>query len=258
MPKGPNGEKRPSNPIEAGIMVARIAVGDLEEEYADQKKPAPKGGKKGGKARAKTLTPERRSEIASKAAKVRWGGDKEVPDTKLVQKRRNEYQFKTVVCLGTTLALLVLVACGTPEPLPPPTVCFTVDGGGEGGSDVQACGIDWSSGDIRYPKIADFSAQWEYWAQEAEWLAGQGKRRSDIDSANVDEVPILIYRNTETADPTTSISAWLTERQIFHVVYDHAILAGMPLEHFGPFSELSEVLYFQEQGFTPTSPTPGA
>ena len=32
-----------------------------------------KGGKMGGKARAEKLTPERRSEIAKKAAEVRWG-----------------------------------------------------------------------------------------------------------------------------------------------------------------------------------------
>jgi hypothetical protein len=30
------------------------------------------GGKKGGKARAEKLTPERRKEIAQKAAKTRW------------------------------------------------------------------------------------------------------------------------------------------------------------------------------------------
>ena len=30
------------------------------------------GGSKGGKARAKNLTPEQRSEIAKKAAKARW------------------------------------------------------------------------------------------------------------------------------------------------------------------------------------------
>lgn len=33
------------------------------------------GGKKGGKARAKALTPERRREIARKAAAARWGKD---------------------------------------------------------------------------------------------------------------------------------------------------------------------------------------
>lgn len=31
-----------------------------------------KGGKKGGKARAKKLSPERRAEIAKRAARVRW------------------------------------------------------------------------------------------------------------------------------------------------------------------------------------------
>ena len=31
------------------------------------------GGKKGGAARAATLTPRRRSQIAKKAAKARWG-----------------------------------------------------------------------------------------------------------------------------------------------------------------------------------------
>ena len=75
MPIGPNGERRPSNPIEAGIMAARVAVGDIEEEFVEEKKSTPKrgkGGKQGGKARAEALTAERRSEIASQAAKARW------------------------------------------------------------------------------------------------------------------------------------------------------------------------------------------
>ena len=76
MPTGPKGERRPANPIEAGIMAARIAVGDIEEEYADKPKPTPKrrkGGRKGGKARAEALTPERRAEIATQGAAARWG-----------------------------------------------------------------------------------------------------------------------------------------------------------------------------------------
>ena len=75
MPIGPNGEKRPANPIEAGIMAARVAVGDIDEEYVEKPEPKPnrsKGGKKGGKARAESLTPERRSEIAAHAAATRW------------------------------------------------------------------------------------------------------------------------------------------------------------------------------------------
>lgn len=38
------------------------------------------GGKKGGKARAEKLTPERRSEIAKKAANARWGNSLKVID----------------------------------------------------------------------------------------------------------------------------------------------------------------------------------
>lgn len=34
------------------------------------------GGLKGGKARAKALSPERRKEIAAAAAKARWGKQK--------------------------------------------------------------------------------------------------------------------------------------------------------------------------------------
>ena len=36
MPVGPRGEKRPSNPNAASMMVARIATGRAEEEYVDK------------------------------------------------------------------------------------------------------------------------------------------------------------------------------------------------------------------------------
>lgn len=56
---------------------------DPEPVRSDGKNPAAvalgrMGGKKGGPARAAALSPERRSEIASKAAKARWGGRKMV------------------------------------------------------------------------------------------------------------------------------------------------------------------------------------
>jgi len=75
MPIGPKGEKRPSDPFAAGIMAARIAVGDIEEEYEEKPTPTPnraEGGKKGGKARAEALTPEQRSAIARAGANARW------------------------------------------------------------------------------------------------------------------------------------------------------------------------------------------
>ena len=55
-------------------MVAKIATGEIEEKTEDDgKDPAAVAlGKKGGKARAKKLSPEQRSEIAKKAAKARW------------------------------------------------------------------------------------------------------------------------------------------------------------------------------------------
>lgn len=55
------------------IKVMRIATGEIDDEGRD---PAMelhrKGGLKGGKARAKALSPEQRREIALKAAAARW------------------------------------------------------------------------------------------------------------------------------------------------------------------------------------------
>ena len=74
MPKGPKGQKRPADVIGNAVKVMRIATGEEEEEIEDDgKDPAAKAlGAKGGKARAEKLTPERRSEIARKAAAKRW------------------------------------------------------------------------------------------------------------------------------------------------------------------------------------------
>lgn len=65
--------KRPRDPNQLAKLMIDIAAGEEEdaEETVLQKRAA-KGGKKGGKARAKALTPEQRSEIASIAAKARW------------------------------------------------------------------------------------------------------------------------------------------------------------------------------------------
>lgn len=68
---GPNGEKRPNDPIAHGVHIGRLATGETEEEYVDQAKQA--GGKKGGQARAAALTPAERKLIAQRAANARWG-----------------------------------------------------------------------------------------------------------------------------------------------------------------------------------------
>lgn len=78
MPKGPKGQKRPADVIGAAVMVAKIATGE-EEETEDKKvsSAAAQLGSKGGKARAKNMSAERRSEIAKKAAEKRWKQPKE-------------------------------------------------------------------------------------------------------------------------------------------------------------------------------------
>lgn len=80
MPTGPKGEKRPADVIANAVRVMQIATGEAEEtlEGDDGKDPAAKAlGKKGGAARAASMTPERRAEIAKKAAAKRWGTPQE-------------------------------------------------------------------------------------------------------------------------------------------------------------------------------------
>jgi hypothetical protein len=72
MPKGPRGEKRPADVIGAAVKVMRIATGEEEDEIDSAKSAAAELGSRGGKARAAKMTPERRAEIARKAAAKRW------------------------------------------------------------------------------------------------------------------------------------------------------------------------------------------
>ena len=58
--------------------VVQQATGQVEKRKPAEKNPAAVslgrlGGLKGGKARASVLTPEKRKEIARKAAEKRWG-----------------------------------------------------------------------------------------------------------------------------------------------------------------------------------------
>lgn len=74
--------KKPSRPRDANRlakMIVDIATGE-EDDTVEEPSTDPrmselgrKGGEKGGPARAATLTPEERSEIAKKAAEARWG-----------------------------------------------------------------------------------------------------------------------------------------------------------------------------------------
>jgi hypothetical protein len=73
MPKGPQGQKRKADVTSNAVLVMRIATGQEPETGRDPGTEANrKGGLKGGKARAKVLSPEKRAEIAKKGASARW------------------------------------------------------------------------------------------------------------------------------------------------------------------------------------------
>jgi hypothetical protein len=62
MPRGPKGEKRPADVIGNAIMVAKISTGEIKEEAPAEDgkdKAAQAFGKKGGVARAASLSSER-------------------------------------------------------------------------------------------------------------------------------------------------------------------------------------------------------
>ncbi len=77
MPRGPKGEKRPADVIGAAVMVGKIATGEISEDFGTtddgKDKAAVALGRKGGAARAASLSKKKRIEIARKAAKKRWG-----------------------------------------------------------------------------------------------------------------------------------------------------------------------------------------
>lgn len=69
--------KRPRDLMQLAKLIGDIATGQLSDKRDDGKDPkaverGKKGGLKGGKARAKALTPIKKSKIARKAAKARW------------------------------------------------------------------------------------------------------------------------------------------------------------------------------------------
>ena len=69
MPRGPNGEKRPADTVGCAVHVMKIATGEIAEDLPKNRK----GKVNGGKARAESMTPEERKELAEKAAAARWG-----------------------------------------------------------------------------------------------------------------------------------------------------------------------------------------
>lgn len=86
MPKGQgkvgnlskNRGQGPPDPNQVAFRIVQQATGQMPKEQPEPVEESPRvtmgrvGGLKGGKARAEKLTPERRKEIAAKAAKKRW------------------------------------------------------------------------------------------------------------------------------------------------------------------------------------------
>lgn len=72
MPKGPREGKRSADAIGRGVMLAKIATGEIEDERDPVSSAAAEMGRRGGKKRAENMTAERRTEIARKAASKRW------------------------------------------------------------------------------------------------------------------------------------------------------------------------------------------
>jgi hypothetical protein len=82
MPKRSSKPVRPRDPNQLAKLIVDLSVGDAEEPTVplpddSGKDPAAvalgrRGGLKGGAARAKSLSANRRKEIARKAARTRW------------------------------------------------------------------------------------------------------------------------------------------------------------------------------------------
>ena len=78
MPRGPNGEWRPADPVACAVHVGRIATGEIDETFAppertDEERAAARArASKAGKARAASQSPEERRAIAAAGAEARW------------------------------------------------------------------------------------------------------------------------------------------------------------------------------------------
>jgi hypothetical protein len=77
MPRGPKGERRHADVNRNAVLIARIATGEAAD---DAPTPESEGknaaavalGRMGGKARAASISPRRRKQIARQAAEKRW------------------------------------------------------------------------------------------------------------------------------------------------------------------------------------------
>jgi hypothetical protein len=101
MPRGPKGEKRPADVIGNAVHVMRVLIGEIEDTIPnDGKDPAAKAlGKKSGTARAKSMTPKRRAEVAKKAAE-RWKDRGQSPSKQVLLGTENPLNIGLVLLSG--------------------------------------------------------------------------------------------------------------------------------------------------------------
>lgn len=67
--------KRPRDPNQLGKLIVDLSVGEAEEEVSAEppkNEAAAALGRLGGAARAKSMSADKRAEIAKKAAEMRW------------------------------------------------------------------------------------------------------------------------------------------------------------------------------------------
>ena len=76
MPKGPKGEWRPTSTVAAAVHIAKLSTGEIQETRDAPSRPDAeadqKRARKGGKARAASMTPKQRSALGKAAATARW------------------------------------------------------------------------------------------------------------------------------------------------------------------------------------------
>lgn len=64
--------KRPKDPVSRAVLVGRMLIGDAPKDPDIAPTAKQSAGAKGGNARAKALTGDKRTAIAKKAASKRW------------------------------------------------------------------------------------------------------------------------------------------------------------------------------------------
>lgn len=78
MPRGPNGEWRPADPVARAVHIGRLATGQIEETTGPpprsdaDREAASERASRAGKASAASRTPEERSALGKAGASARW------------------------------------------------------------------------------------------------------------------------------------------------------------------------------------------